>query len=95
MTNRYRFKKEQVAIAKLTTPICQIGMNGVLKAITDVTIVDSYRRTIRGRNIIYYTVKINNSALHSIFGSSVDVPDINDNLRKIKSKRTRYLSPFK
>jgi hypothetical protein len=95
MTNRYRFKREEAAIAKLSAPISQIDMNGTLSVRTDVTVMSSYRRTVRGRDIVYYTVRINNVALHSIFGSTVDIPDINDNLQKIKSKRTRYLSPFK
>ena len=82
-------------IARITEQISQIGMNGTLSATTDVTILSSYRRNVRGKNIVYYTVIINNPTLHSIFGKTRDIPDINDNLRKIKSKRARYLSPFK
>ena len=82
-------------IARITEQISQIGMNGTLSATTDVTILSSYRRNVRGKNIVYYTVIINNPTLHSIFGKTRDILDINDNLRKIKSKRARYLSPFK
>jgi len=95
MTKTYRFRNQEMAIAKLSTPISQFGMNGTFSTRTDVTVIGSYKRCIRGKNIVYYTVKINNAALHSIFGPTVEVADTNDNLRKVKSKRTRYLTSFK
>ena len=96
MTNRYRFRHQETAIAKLTRPIYNFGLNGTLTACnTDVTILNGYRRMVRGKEKVFYTVKINDAALQQIFGLKVDILDENGNIKKIKSKRTRYLNCIK
>lgn len=96
MTNRYRFRNQGTAIAKLTKSISNFGFSGTLTVYdADVTMLSSYRKVLRGKDKICYTVGINDSNLHCIFGPKVDIIDENGNLKKIKSKRIKHLRTFK